>query len=95
MSENQALPKDKSEETYDTSDTVLLAKVVEKDEKLDGVGGGLLSAGNVDLDRDALVEGDGDVEGGVGSLEGRDGPRPHVLRRSHVGVLKHASLHAC
>lgn len=88
-------PKGGSEVTYNTADTVLLAKRVEEDEKLDRVGGGLPGAGDLNLDGNSLVEGNLDVDGGVGGLEGRDGPGPHVLGGSHVGVLKHTGLDVC
>lgn len=65
-------------ETHDTADTVLLAKGVEQGEQLEGLGDRL--RGSDDLDGDALVEVDRDVQGGVRGLHGADGAGP--TRRS-------------
>lgn len=72
---------------------MLLAKSVQKTEQLDGVGSSLL--GGNDLDGQTLVEVNGDVERGIGGLEGGDGLGPHVLRGSDVGVLEHTGLRHC
>lgn len=70
----------------DTADAVHVAELVERDEKLDRLGVGLL--GGDELDGDTLLEVDGDVSGLVGGDEGRLGHGPHVIRRRDVGVLK-------
>lgn len=76
--------------THDTANTVLLTELVQEAEKLDSVGDGLL--GSDDLDGNTLVEVNGNIEGLVRGIEGRDSLGPHILGRGHVGVLEHASL---
>lgn len=70
--------------THDTADTVLLAKGVEQGEQLERLGSRL--GGSDDLDGDTLVKVDGDVEGGVGGLEGADGAGP---TRGHQQASPH------
>ena len=69
---------------------MLLAELVEKAEELDRVGSGLLR--RYDLDGNTLLEVDGNIDGLIGGVQGRDGLRPHVIGRGRVGVLEHASL---
>lgn len=61
-------------DTYDTADTMLLAKGVEQFEQLQGISDSLLGRDN--LDGNALVEVNVDIERGVGGREGADSASP-------------------
>lgn len=77
-------------DNVDTADTVLTGNGVGSEEEIHGLGVG--AGGSLELDGDTLLEGDGEVLGGVGGVGGVDSELPHVLGRSDIGILEDTGL---
>lgn len=73
-------------DNVDTANAVLSANGVQSRENIKRVSQ-RLARGKRQLDRQALLERDSKVLGGVGCVKGRVGHPPHVIRRSLIGVL--------
>lgn len=77
-----------------TANTVATGNGVSSQEEINGVGAGLLLAvlGELQLDRNTLLEVDGEVLGLVGGSQGVLGQLPHVGGGSSVGILENTGL---